>query len=351
MIDKICLVKDLTETEGASGFEENVVDIIKNYGKDFLFESDSLKNAYLGDLSSPLIMLDSHTDEVGFIVRFIDENGLISILNLGAIVPFQIGSNVVKVRGKDGKYYEGVISSKPIHFMEKEELNRAPEIEDIKIDMGGYSREELLKLGIGPGSPVVPATKFSFNEEKKIYRSKAFDNRLGCAASILLMEKLKENGLDEKVVAAFASQEEVGGRGAEITARKVNPKYAIVFEGSPSDDYFVEAYKEQCKINGGPQIRHYDGSYISDELLISFAIKAAEKLNINIQHAVRKGSGTNAGIIHRSNLGVRCLVVGIPSRYIHSFVGYSSLTDLENSVDLAFEVIKQILIYEEGENV
>lgn len=140
MIDKICLVKDLTETEGASGFEENVVDIIKNYGKDFLFESDSLKNAYLGDLSSPLIMLDSHTDEVGFIVRFIDENGLISILNLGAIVPFQIGSNVVKVRGKDGKYYEGVISSKPIHFMEKEELNRAPEIEDIKIDMGIFKR-------------------------------------------------------------------------------------------------------------------------------------------------------------------------------------------------------------------
>lgn len=339
-------IKKMSEAKGAPGFEDEITKLIKEEAVDFKVETDPLKNTYIGfdENKESLVMLDAHSDEVGFIVRFIDEKGLISFLPLGGWFEANIPAHLVWVRGKEGKYYKGIVTAKPIHFMTPEERKRLPEIEELRIDLG-YSREEIIeKLGIGVGSPIVPCVDFEYNEDNRMMLGKAFDNRLGACAVVETMKALKKEGLDSLVTGTVASQEEVGCRGAKLTGRKVKAKYAIIFEGSPSDDGFVDSkLKIQCGIKNGPQVRHYDGAYISDEYLIGIAEEVSKELGIEIQHAVRKGSATNASAIHLENQGIRCLVIGIPSRYIHTHYSYASLDDFEKSVKLASNVIKRLV--------
>ncbi len=343
----IKLIEELSNAMGAPGFETEINEVIKNNIGELSFETDVLKNAYIGLGEKNLIMLDAHSDEVAFIVRHIDDNGLISFLPLGGWIASSVVSQPVYVRGHD-KYHKGIVVSKPVHFMSPDERSEIPDIDNLKIDLGGYNREELIKtLGIEVGNPIVPAVKFEFNDETGIMLGKAFDNRLGVAAVIDVMKELETIKELDGVVGAIAVQEEVGGRGAKITARKVAPKYAIMFEGSPADDLYVKTYEMQCKLGGGPQIRHYDGSYISDEYLISIAKESAEELGIEVQHAVRKGSGTNAGLVHVENFGIPCLVIGIPSRYIHTHYSYASIKDYEEVVKLAVRIIQKLKEVEE----
>lgn len=339
----LSLIKELSNAMGAPGFEEEVNEVIEKYVGDFSYETDALKNAYINlvDDSNNLIMLDAHSDEVGFIVRFIEDNGLISFLPLGGWVDSAVPAQPVYVRGENG-YHKGIVVTKPVHFMTDEERNKAPTIDEMRIDLGGYTKSQLTELGVEVGNPIVPAVSFEYNNGTGVMMGKAFDNRLGCAAVVETIKALKDIKKSDGVVGAIAVQEEVGGRGAKITARRVKPKYAIMFEGSPSDDLYVAEYAVQCKMGGGPQIRHYDGSYISDESLIKIAKEAADELGIRLQHAVRKGSGTNAGIVHVENLGIPCLVIGIPSRYIHSHYSYASIKDFEDTIRLAVSIITKL---------
>ncbi|WP_425538710.1 M42 family metallopeptidase [Microaceticoccus formicicus] len=341
--EKLSLIGELSDAMGAPGFEDEVNSVIEKYIGDFSYQTDVLKNAYinLNEESENLVMLDAHSDEVGFIVRFIEDNGLISFLPLGGWVDSAVSAQAVYVRGNEG-YHKGIVVTKPVHFMTDEERGKTPTIDEMRIDLGGYTKSELADLGIEVGNPIVPAVKFEFNASTGVMMGKAFDNRLGCAAVVETMKALGEIESSEGVVGAIAVQEEVGGRGAKITARKVNPKYAIMFEGSPSDDLYVPDYAIQCRMGGGSQIRHYDGSYISDESLIKLAKESAAELGIKLQHAVRKGSGTNAGIVHVENLGIPCLVIGIPSRYIHSHYSYASLQDFKDTVKLAVSIILKL---------
>lgn len=337
----IKLISELSNANGAPGFETEVNEVIKSKVSGLSFETDVLKNAYIGLGDTNTIMLDAHSDEVAFIVRHIDDNGLISFLPLGGWVDAAVVAQPVLVRGKD-TYHKGIVVSKPVHFMSPEERNAAIDMDNLKIDLG-YSGDDVINLlGIEVGNPIVPAVEFEYNSDNGVMLGKAFDNRLGVAAVIEVMNELFSINESDGVVGAIAVQEEVGGRGAKITARKVEPKYAIMFEGSPADDLYVKGYEMQCKLGGGPQIRHYDGSYISDEYLISIAKESAEELGIEIQHAVRKGSGTNAGPVHVENLGIPCLVIGIPSRYIHTHYSYASIYDYENVVKLAVRIIQKL---------
>ena len=207
------------------------------------------------DPEKPVVMLDAHTDECGFMVQSIRENGSLEILMLGGVIITNLPAHTVMIRTRSGKLVRGIISSKPIHFMnEAERASQSLSIETLSVDVGAVSRKEVTEVfGISIGDPAVPEVSFSYDEERDLCFGKAFDNRAGCACIIDTMTRLcgEKDQLAVRVTGAFAAQEEVGTRGATVTSQIVRPDLAIVFEGSPSDDFYFSAAQTQGHMRGG----------------------------------------------------------------------------------------------------
>ena len=144
------------------------------------------------------------------------------------------------------------------------------------------------------------------------------------------------------MVGAFAAQEEVGTRGAAVTAAQVQPDFAIVFEGSPADDYYYGQDRAQGVLRRGTQIRCMDKSYITNPTFLKYAHELGDRLEIPYQDTVRRGGSTNAGKISLCNRAVLTLVLGIPSRYVHSHYNFASIEDIESTVKMAVEVIRNL---------
>ena len=343
----INLIKDLTTAFGPSGFEDDVLTVIKKYLNGFDTETDSMNNLFARskkNSNKPItVMLDAHTDEVGFMVQSILDNGTLAFVPLGGWVPTNIPAHLVGIKNNRGEIIEGITGSTPPHFMSEEERKRPLAIDTMFLDIGAKSREEVIKdFGIEVGAPVAPLVDFRHDSKRNLIRGKAFDNRLGCCSIIETLKRLEGKDLNVNVVGGFAAQEEVGMRGAKITSAKVKPDLAILFEGSPADDRYFPAGVAQGVLGGGTQIRHMDQSYISSFEYIKFAKEIANKNNIKYQSAVRRAGSTNAGAIHLSGEGVPVLVLGIPSRFVHSHYNFADLTDFEATVDLAVNVIENL---------
>lgn len=375
------MIKDLTDAFGPSGFEEDVVKAIRKHCGNMDAVNDAMNNVYVrmegpvldaladggrwaGDCSAseaaeamaragfltrkrPVIMLDAHTDECGFMVQGIMENGLLSMILLGGMDLASLPAHTVLVRTRQGKKVRGIITSRPVHFMTEKDRSAPLDIEGIFIDVGASSRKEVLELGIRIGDPAAPEVSFEYDPERELCFGKAFDNRMGCACILHTMRELKsleEQGWEPAVdvVGAFAAQEEVGTRGAGVTAAQVQPDLAIVFEGSPADDFYYGKEKAQGVLHGGVQIRYMDKSYITNPAFLNYAHDLADKFQISCQDTVRRGGSTNAGKISVSGRAVPTLVLGIPSRYVHSHYNFCAKEDIESTVRLAVEVIRNL---------
>lgn len=340
-------IEELSNAFGPSGFEDDVVKVIGKYSPGLRIESDSMNNVYArlnGNRGNRFtIMLDCHSDEVGFMVQSITNKGLIKFLPLGGWIASNVPAHTVIIKNSRGEYIRGITTSRPPHFMNEAEREKKLTLEDIYIDVGAVSREEVINdFAIEPGNPVVPDVTFEYNKKNGILFGKAFDNRMGCLCVLEVMQRLKDENLDLDVVGAYAAQEEVGTRGVEVTARAVGPDLAIVFEGSPADDLYYDEYTAQGCLKKGSQIRHRDSSMVSNPYFIEFAKTIAKAKNIPFQSAVRAQGGTNGGKIHVSNRGVPTLVLGIPVRYAHTHYCYSAELDIDATVDLAAEIIKNL---------
>ena len=186
------------------------------------------------------------------------------------------------------------------------------------IDLGvSEARQVTEDLKVGPGAPVVPDSSFSYNPTQGVMLGKAFDNRLGCAAVLETMRTLMGEKLGVRPLGVISAQEEVGLRGAEVSARKAKPKVAILFEGTPADDTFSEPWQIQGGMHKGPQLRHIDRTMITNPRFAQFALEVANQAGIKHQEAVRSSGGTDGAKVHLSNLGVPTIVLGMPVRYAH----------------------------------
>ena len=247
------------------------------------------------------------------------------------------------VRNREGAYIPGITASTPPHFLSAE-ARRAPlEIADITVDVGATSREEAVEaFGVRIGEPVVPDVTFTYDERSDLMVGKSFDCRLGCAAILKTLRELQGQELAVDVVGACAVQEEVGTRGAAVTAQVVKPDIAIVFEGCPADDTCVEPYMVQTAIKRGPMLRHMDARMITNPHYQRFALDLAAEEGIPVQEAVRTAGSTNGAPIHLSNSGVPVIVIGVPVRYAHTHYGISAYGDFENAVRLACAILRRL---------
>ena len=342
------LIKSLSNANGISGFEDEVLQVIRDYAADdFVIKEDSFRNLYLyqkdHDENKKTVMLDGHSDEIGFMVQSIKENGTLRFVTMGSWHDQNIPAHKVRIKNREGKYVTGVVASKPPHFMSAEERKKLTKVKDMVLDVGAASQEEVIEdYKIEVGAPVIPDVEFEFKHKKNIMMGKAFDNRLGSACVLEVMQYFKDKKLDFNLVGCLSAQEEVGTRGAEITARTIQPDAALVFEGTPADDSFKNTADAQAVLNQGPQIRHRDVSIIANPRFITFANKIAKKNNIPYQNAVRVGGGNDGGKIILSNQGVPTIVLGVPVRYAHTHYGISSLLDYQRTIKWSTSLLSEL---------
>ncbi len=342
------MIAAISNAKGAAGFEDEVLTVLRRYGEGLgQFREDSLRNLYLSRRENrsgrPVVQLDAHSDEVSFMVQAIRPNGTLRFITLGGWVNSNIPAHRVLVQTADGSYIPGVIASKPLHFMSAAEREKPPAVEDMSIDVGASSREEVIReFHVRIGAPVVPDVTFEYQERHDLMIGKAFDCRLGCSSILWTLDELKGRELNVDVTAAFATQEEMGTRGATVTANTVKPDLAIVFEGCPADDTVAEPYMVQTAIHKGPMLRHIDARMITNPRFQRYALDLAQELNIPVQESVRSGGSTNGAPIHLSNQGVPVIVIGIPVRYIHTHYGIAAHGDVANAVKLAAAILERV---------
>lgn len=349
-MNSIKLIESLSNAYGVSGFEDEVVEIAEKYAKNESLgeiRHDCNLNVYIdsemNSAGKPVVMLDAHSDEVGFLIQAIKPDGTLRFLPLGGWSVYSVPAHKVKVKTYDGKWVSGIVASTPVHFLSATQQSTCPGFNDMVIDIGATSKREVEEVyNIHIGAPAVPDVTFEYNEETDIMLGKAFDNRLGCAAVLETMKKLKGQTLDVDMVGVLTSQEEIGERGAFVSRDVVKPDIAICFEGCPADDTFAPDYMIQTALKKGPMLRHYDRSMITNPRFQRFALELGRELGIPLQESVRAGGGTNGGPIHMSNGGVPVIVIGVPVRYIHSHHGFACVADYENSVKLAAEIVKRL---------
>ncbi|MBU1341910.1 MAG: M20/M25/M40 family metallo-hydrolase [Proteobacteria bacterium] len=347
-MDSVKIIEKLSNAPGVSGFEDAVVQTAVNYlGKSFELEEDRIRNLFihhsLSKKNLPKVMLDAHSDEVGFMIQSINNNGTLKFLPLGGWNPQALSAHAVKIRNTKGNWIQGVVASKPTHFLTPDEIKKPLDISTMVIDIGATSKQETAELfHIKIGAPVVPDVKFSHDEKKGLLFGKAFDDRLGCAALLEVMKHHIKKDLKLDVYGVLSSQEELGLRGVNVSVRKIKPDIAIVLEGTPADDTFNSNDAVQAGLRKGPQIRHMDKSMLSNPRFVKFAIDIAEKNKIPFQEAVRSGGGNNGSVITLHDRSVPTITLGIPVRYIHSHNCIATMEDFNNMVKWCVEILKNL---------
>jgi Cellulase M and related proteins len=275
-------------------------------------------------------------------IRAIKPNGQMMFVQVGGWAIVTIPAQKVKIQNRNGKWISGIVSSTPPHFMTAEERTRLPKMDELSIDVGASSAQEIADVyQIEIGAPVVPDITCEYNEETELFLGKAFDNRIGTALLASTMKDLGNDQLDVDLVAGLSSQEEVGDRGAEVVVRKIKPDLAIVFEGAPADDTVMPDYLIQAGLRKGPMLRHFDSTIVTNPHFQQFALDVAAENNIPVQRSVRTGGGQDGAIINRYN-GAPTIVISVPVRYAHTPYCFIAYSDYENALNLAKLIIRQL---------
>lgn len=336
------LQKELSLLIGVSGYEEDVSDfILKKIEKENLVDKawkDNLGNILAvkeGTNGNNRILLDAHTDEIGFMISHIENKGFLRFVPIGGWDTRILLGQTVVIRSEPGKIHRGIIGSKPPHLTSLNERKKIVEISDMYIDVGMVSKEEVVKNNIvigTTGTLFSPFVEFPNN----MVRGKAFDDRTGCNVLLNIMKLLKEGApVKDTILFNFAVQEEIGGRGAITGAFNLKPTIAIAIENTTAADVpDIKEAEVPAYIGKGPAITVADKSIISSPKVNERLIKNAELNKIPYQIKKPMYGGTDAGKIHISREGVPSSVVSVPCRYIHSPTSLLKLEDILNTIRL-----------------
>jgi len=342
----VSLLKELTEAHAVPGHEDEVraifVDELGGCGTLSADRNGSVMCELDGE--GPRVMVAGHMDEVGFLVQQITVDGFLQFVAVGGWWEHNLLAQRVEVLTRRGAKVQGVVCSRPPHFLPESQRRQVMTIDQLYIDVGASSRAEVEQdLGISLGDPIAPVSVFSPMACGDRYLAKAFDNRVGMAAVIQAGRILADSPRPNRLILCGTVQEETGLRGARTAAATAKPDVAIVLEGPPADDTpgFSRA-ESQGRLGGGVQIRLFDPTAIANPRLARLAIDTAVAAGIPHQVAVRRTGGTDAGAFHLANEGIPSVVLGVPARYIHSHNGVIDLNDHLHLIALVVALVKRL---------
>jgi len=341
------LLRELTEAFGPTGAEGPVRNILRRELTPLAaqIEQDGMGNLIAtlpGSADRPRILLDGHMDEVGFLVRYITDGGFLRFQPLGGWWDQVLLAHEVTIRTRKGDVL-GVIGSNSPRWMKESERNTVMAKDAMFIDVGVTSRQEVEDLGIRLGDPIVPKADFRVMGNGKALLAKAFDDRVGCALIVDVFKALAGQPHPNTVYGVGAVQEEVGMRGARTAAVTVNPDIAFALEVGLAGD-LPDTRPDQCsaRLGGGVEIVTYDASMLPNTGLRDFAFDTAQELGIPAQLDMIPAGGTDGAAIQLNARGVPTLVIGVPTRHIHTHYGILYRADYDAAVQLLVALIQRL---------
>lgn len=340
------LLKTLTEVHGIPGYETPVRAVIRKYLEPLgLLSQDKIGSVICrkdGKNEAPRVMLAGHMDEIGLMVRHITKEGFLKFIPLGGWFDQVLLAQRVIVKTSKGDVI-GIIGAKPPHLLLAEERNKVITKKEMYIDIGATSKEEVQEAGIRLGDPVIPRADFVELANGKTYMSKAFDDRVGTALIVSVLQELQERDHPNTVFGVATVQEEVGLRGATTSVRVVNPDLAIILEADIAGDVpGIKDEESSVKIGAGPTILLYDARMIPNLKLRDFVLETADEMEIPIQLSAITGGATDGGVIHLHQSGVPTVVIGVPARHIHSDSSIIHRDDYDRTVQLLVAMLSRL---------
>ncbi|WP_100399616.1 M42 family metallopeptidase [Bacillus sp. FJAT-44742] len=334
------LLQQLTRLHGPCGHEQPaarwILEYVQNLADDV--KVDSLGNIIAekhGTSPGPSTIITAHMDEIGFIIKKIEENGLLRFEKLGGHDDRILLAQKVQIRTKTG-LLTGVIGTMSAHFVKFDDPNKVRNHQHLYIDVGASSKKEAEDLGIRMGDPVTWKSNMEplGNDTTGKIVGKGFDDRAGCAVLLHTLEELQTSPFAGTVIAIFTVQEEVGLRGAKVAAEQVEADAAIALDTTAVSDTPEETMDNSLILGEGTGIKILDFSLISHPAVRESLIELAEKNKITYQGEIFPGIGTDGGAMALANKGIPTGVLSIPSRYAHSPVEVIDVKDLYATKDL-----------------
>lgn len=335
---------------GLSGYEDRVRQAIRARLPNCTARTDRMGNlivTFEGDVAAPSVMLFTHMDQLGFIVRKVDEDGLIRVERMGGVPERALAAQPVLLCGKAGDI-AGIITNKSHHSTtpdEKYQVVRAP---DLTIDTGHSSRTAVEAAGIHIGTPVVYRPQVSELAQGRITGT-TVDDRAGCAVLIEIARTLATRSGGPTVHVVFTVQEEFNLRGAVVAAQTLQPDIAIQIDLMVASDTPDMADRGDMALGGGPGISLYSfhgrgtlNGVIPHPAMVRLFEETADAADIRLQRSAQVGILTDLSYVQLVGQGVASIDVGFPMRYSHSANEMCDLSDLEGLARLITAALEQI---------
>jgi len=338
----ITLLKQICETAGAPGHEKMIRDLVVKTIQPYV---DELHIDNLGNIISlkkgnkdaqEKVMVAAHMDEIGFVVTHIDEGGFVRFHTLGGFDAKTLTAQRVHIHGK--KKVIGVMGSKPVHVMSTEERSKMPKTKDYFIDTG--MQKDALEKIIKVGDPITWERELV--EMGDCVNCKSIDNRVSVFILIEALKLLKDIPYD--LYAVFTVQEEVGLRGANVSAHTINPTFGIALDTTIAYDVpGAQAHEKITELGQGAAIKIMDGSVICDYRMIDFLKKSADKNKIKWQPEVLPVGGTDtAGLQRMGKDGSISGAISVPTRHLHQVIEMASKQDIRRCIELLVLAVSEI---------
>ena len=332
----------LLETPSPTGFEmrgqQVWADWVKSYAPAVTCDAYGSTWATLPGKSERIVMLESHADEIGYMIKYIDEKGFLRLDRIG-------GSDAATARGRrltlmgDKGFVTGIIGNTAIHLRRDESgQEKAPAVHDLWVDVGASNAAEVADLGLRVGHPAVYQDGPLEMANKRLI-GRALDNRIGGYIIAQVMKRLATGKRKPAltVICLNAVQEEIGGNGAMMATYRLKPDVCICLDVTHATDTpgLDPAKHGSVKLGGGPTVSH---GTANQPMVVQRLIDVAAKSKLAIQHeASSRYTGTDTDLIFHSREGVPSALVSLPLRCMHSVVETVHLDDVQHTIDLLTE--------------
>lgn len=335
------LMKRICEVPGIPGREDSVRPIVIEAMRPLVDEIsvDALGNviARKHGKGGPRVMLAAHMDEIGFMVRSIDDDGFIRLQNVGGFDARVLPSQRVLVHTRDGGVHRGALqlATKPTHLLTADEV-KPPKVSDLFVDIGMAGSDVKAQVDIGD----MVTLDRTMERVGQNVMSKSLDDRASLFMMIEALRKVGDHQVD--IVAVATTQEEVGLRGARTSAYGVEPDIGVALDVTIAGD--IPGFDKQdrvTKLGDGVAIKVFDSSHIPNHKLVRHLRDVAEKHGIKHQLEVLPRGGTDAGAMQLSKAGMPAITVSLPTRYVHTVNETASVDDILAEITLLARYLEE----------
>jgi tetrahedral aminopeptidase len=332
--EQFALLRELVTTTGPSGYESAIQTVWRKYVSQYAtVETDYLGNAVaaLNPSGSPRVMLEAHIDEIGFQVKYIDDNGFLYFHPIGGFDPSTLPGNRVRIIGKNGPVL-GVLGRRPTHLQTPDEREKAPKVKNMWIDIGVKDRAEALEhVSVGDAGGRAHGVERMLGN---FVAANSFDDRVGSYIMAQIASAVAKETPRAAVFIASCVQEEIGLRGAGPTAFGIDAPIGVAVDVTHPSDHPETPKTEigDVRMGAGPVISRGANT---NPRVFERLVAAAEAAGVPYQiEAEPRGTGTDQNAMYTVRSGMATGLLSVPLRYMHTASEIISLDDVDASVAL-----------------